>query len=219
MSRAIYACDVGSVQAGTFAWARVGPGLGNPKVSASIDGLVTQLRQDVETDGMSVALGFESPLFMPVPKFSDNLCRGRDGEGNRSMFAPPGATVATLGVHEAAWILEAIHAQASGVLTYSLDWNGWPPQDGKPRLLLWEAFVSGPAHSPSHAQDAATAAAFFRQHEANLNAVNAVTTEAPFSLIHAASLWSGWAQDLDRLHRTCLVLRPDAAYGGHIDPA
>ncbi len=164
MSRVIYACDVGSVRTGTFAWARVVPGGAYPTASVDINDLIIHLSQDVER-GMSIALGFEALLFMPVPNDSANLSSGRDGDGNRSMFAPAGAAVATLAIHEAAWILRAIHAQAARRLTYTLDWLEWPPQEDVRRLLLWEAFVSGETHSTSHERDAATAAVFFREHE------------------------------------------------------
>lgn len=204
---------------GKFAWARVEPGSGSPIASVSVDDLVTQLRKDGSTDGISIALGFESPLFLPVPADSGSLSRGRCGEGNRSMFAPAGAAVTTLGVHEAAWILRAIHDHLRPVLEYSLDWGAWPPQDETRRLLLWEAFISGAAHGDTHERDAATAADFFRANEHNLNRMNAVRTDQPLSLVHAAALWAGWANDLERLHQPCLVLKPEKLYEGSIDPA
>ena len=218
MSRIIYGCDVGSVRSGTFAWARVVPGQSHPTASVDIDDLVKSILQDVE-DGMSIALGLEAPLFMPVPMDSGALSCGRQGEGNRSMFAPAGAAVATLAVHEAAWILRAIHARANPVLAYTLDWGEWPPSEEARRLLLWEAFVSGPAHGTSHEQDAATAAIFFRAHENNLAEVNAVTAEAPFCMVHAAAMWAGWADDRHRLNQSCLVLKPEQPYGDPIYPA
>lgn len=218
MNRVIYACDVGSIPSGTFAWARVASGGGNPIASAHIDDLVMRLRQDMRT-GVSIALGFESPLFMPIPKDSADLCRGRAGEGNRSMFAPAGAAVATLGVHEMAWILRAIRDRVGDAPTYILDWREWPPKEGTPRLFLWEAFVSGEAHGDSHEQDAATAVVYFSANEANLGAVNAVTADRPLSMVHAAAMWAGWANDLERLAHGSLVLRPTQAYGGPIDTA
>lgn len=219
MPRAIYACDIGSISKGNFAWARVDPKGGNPIASTDIDVLVTRLLQDVNTDGMSIALGFESPLFMPIPADSANLCHGRNGEGNRSMFASAGVTVATLGVHEASWIMRTIYDHGGGLLTYTLDWNEWPPKETSRLLLIWEAFVSGAAHCGSHEQDAATATVFFKENENNLNAVNAISTERPLSMVHAAALWVGWANDLERLKQCCLVLKPEQAYMGLIDPA
>ncbi len=214
MKRVIYACDVGSVRAGSFAWARIEPGPGSsvPETSSSIDDLIARLRQDLCTEGVSIALGLESPLFMPVPGESGSLCRGRGGEGNRSMFAPAGAAVTTIGVHEAAWILKALRGHSAPDVEYSIDWNAWPPRGDKRILLLWEAFVSGPAHGATHEQDAATAAAYFYAHEQRLEEANAVSAERPLNLMHCAALWAGWASDLDCLHRPCLVLKPDHPY-------
>jgi hypothetical protein len=217
MSRVVYACDIGSIRARSFAWARAAPGGANPTASADINELVTRLLEDVR-DGMSIALGFESPLFMPVPEQSADLSCGRAGDGNRSIFAPVGAAVATLGIHEAAWILRSIRDEGVDALTYSLDWTAWPPQGAARTLLLWEAFVSGAAHRNSHAQDAATAALFFEANEGNLDGLNAVTAVQPLNMVHAAALWAGWADDLDRLHSGCLVLKPPEAFGGSIDP-
>lgn len=147
------------------------------------------------------------------------LCKGRNGDGNRSVFAPAGAAVTTLGVHEVAWVLRAIRDPHASAPVYSLDWKAWPPPADAPTLLLWEAFVSGAAHSASHARDAATAAVYFRDHEHALDAVNAVTTDRPLNLVHGAALWAGWASDVERLHRPCLVLKPGKPYGGAIDAA
>lgn len=215
MNRVIYACDIGSIQAGSFAWARVIPGQGDPPcASRDIDSLVTRLREDANS-GKSISLGFESPLFMPIPVDSGNLNQGRQGEGNRAMFAPAGASVTTLGLHEAAWIMRAIRAECAQ-LQYTLDWTLWPRDK---TLLVWEAFVSGVAHGASHEQDAVSAAIFFRDNEENLNGVNAVTAVEPLCLVHAVALWAGWAEDVTGLHRSCLVLKPERPYNGQIYPA
>lgn len=218
MNRAIYACDIGSVKSGNFAWARVVPDKENPVASGCIDTLVKSLLQDIQC-GMSISLGFESPLFMPIPEKSHDLNRGRSGEGSRSMFAPAGAAVTTLGVQQVAWILRAIHGATKELMEYTLDWKDWPPQTEKKILFLWEAFVSASAHGDSHEQDAATAATFFYENESNLNDANAVTTAMPLCLIHACTLWAGWSTDLNRLHSNCLVMKPEKAYTGKIDPA
>ena len=212
--KAIYACDIGSVRSGAFAWARVVSHGGGPVASFDIEGLVHSLRHDLN-EGLSVALGFEAPLFMPVPVSAGSLSTGRIGEGNRSMFAPAGASVATLAIHEAAWILGSVREGLRSDVKYTLDWREWMPTNDIQKLLVWEAFVSGPAHG-SHEQGAATAALYFRGNEMALGDANAVSTERPLNSIHAAALWSGWACDLERLHESCLVLRPDRAYLGPI---
>jgi hypothetical protein len=36
---------------------------------------------------------------------------------------------------------------------------------------------------------------------------NAVTAHAPLSLLGAAMLWSGWSENIDLLHKPCLVVK------------
>ena len=212
MNRVIYACDVGSIAKKNFAWARVVPGTEKPYAHCDIDELVRHLSEDAKV-GMSIALGFESPLFMPVPDKSKDLGRGREGDGDRAMFATSGATVTTLGIQEAAWVLKKLHDQAPETLRYTIDWRTWPPAENKQTLLLWEAFVSGAASSANmdktgHEWDAATAAVFFRDNERILNSVNAVTAENSLCLVHAAAMYADWTQNVADLHRSCLVLKP-----------
>ena len=211
MNRVIYACDIGSTRSGAFAWARVLPGLEKPRAGKDIAALVRYLIADAE-HGLSIALGFESPLFLPVPHSHEQLSRGRARENNRSMFAPAGAGVATLGVHQAAWILRAVRDKVGDQIEYTLDWDQWPPATDSQQLLIWEAFVSGNAHSKSHEHDAVTAAVSFRDNESKLDVAHAVTAESPLSMVHAVAIWAGWATDIERLHEECFVLRPESAY-------
>lgn len=220
--RVIYACDVGTTltkpgKLPKFAWVRVEPGTGTEIVgSSNIRTLVTKIEKDLGC-GYSIALGFEAPLFIPVPESADDLSRGRQGEGNRSFAAPPGAAVATLGVHQAAWVLREIFSSCSGMCTFTLDAQKWSSATSRPLLLCWEAFVAGTAHSKSeeqsHIQDAATAAMEFLDKEEHLMGANAVTAEQPFSLIGAAALWSGWKTDLQALHEQTLVIKPSKPCG------
>lgn len=216
MTRIVYACDIGSTLNGRFGWARVPlSGAATPAGSHNIDLLLQGLIADFQS-GESVALGFEAPLFMPVPDYSINLSKGRDNEGNRSMFAPAGAYVTALACHQAAFLLRYLSSFASSVkLTFdSQVWLNSPAS----MLLLWEAFVSGPAHAENndHIRDAATAAVYFREHHQNLIEKSAVGCEAPLSLIGAAALWAGWVEDVTWLRKLCLVLRPEQSYGGEI---
>jgi len=217
MNRVIYACDIGSVQAGRFAWARVVPGQGRPYASGSIDDLITQLSDDAREGNKSIAIGFESPLFMPVPAKIANLGHGRRNEGNRSMFAQVGASVTTLGIHQAAWILRALRSIAHSRLLYTLDWTLWPGSVETPYLLVWEAFVARTAHGRAHIQDASTAAKFFSDNENDLGRVHAVEAESPLCLIHAAAMWADWSIERSGLNGDCLVLKPEHAYEGDID--
>ncbi len=87
--RIIYACDVGSTKAAkakgrlqSFAWARLDPEDGAIGVSRCIENLIHYIGCDVKR-GYSVSLGFEAPLFIPVPEDRKDLSKGREGEGNR----------------------------------------------------------------------------------------------------------------------------------------
>jgi len=74
----IYACDIGTTRptrrgrrnrilGGAFAWAKLLPEQpGRVWVSEDIERLVNDISADIHT-GNSVALGFEAPLFIPVP--------------------------------------------------------------------------------------------------------------------------------------------------------
>lgn len=216
MNPVVYACDIGSVKSGTFAWARNTSLDSSPAASVDIDDLITAITRDV-TNGLPISLGFEAPLFLPVPDESSRLNSGRTGESSRSMFAPAGAAVTTLGVHESAWILKRLRTSLPPDTTLTFDWTTGDYSPGQ--LFIWEAFVSSTAHSDTHERDAATAVQYCLANHANLDAVNAVTCPNPLSLISAAALWSGWLTDVQSLHASCLVLRPAEPYTGTIEPA
>ncbi len=214
--RAVYACDVGGTRSGKFAWARVEPETGSGVTGSSdIRVLTAALERDLKQD-YSIALGFEAPLYIPVPESSDDLSRGCTGEGSRAWAAPAGSTVAMLGVHQSAWLLRTIF-RSCGRCALTLDWEAWPPTASEPVLFCWEAFVSAGAHGTSHVQDAATAAMEFLRYEYALAAANAVTASRPLSLIGAVALWSGWTSSLDVLHEPTLVIKPKEPYRGPID--
>jgi hypothetical protein len=214
--RAIYTCDIGSIPQGNFGWARCAPEHETTPVgSTNISELANYLKRDIE-NGMNIAIGFECPLFLPVPYLEDDLCKGRQGEGNRAVFAPAGAAVATLGVHQVAWILRTIYPVGEYHIEFTTNPSMWPPFDKRQVLFCWEAFVSGDAHGDDHVRDAATATMFFIDNEMRLEAVNAVTTQQPLSLIHAVAIWAGWLTNVDRLHDSALVIKPDHSYEGTI---
>ena len=211
MNPVVYACDIGSVKSGTLAWARNASLGSSPSASVDIDDLIVAVARDV-ANGLPISLGFEAPLFLPVPDDSSRLNSGRTGEKSRSMFAPAGAAVTTLGVHESAWIFKRLRAALPADMSLTFDWT---ISDYKPKeIFIWEAFVSSIAHSDTHKRDAATAVQYFLANIANLDAVNAVTCSNPLSLVSAAALWSGWLTEIASLHIPCLVLRPTEPYIG-----
>jgi hypothetical protein len=216
--RNIYAVDCGNPRKGNFAWTTVLPD-GSPQGSADIDCLVEYLVRDLNS-GYSVALGFEAPLFVPVPEDADFIGRARQGEGNRPFSAGAGCGALVVGLQEVAWVLRAIRNQLEKErsVCFSTSLADWPPPEGSQTLFLWEAFVSGDAHSSEHVRDAATAAVEFLAQEHTLANANAVTAQCPLSLVHAAALWSGWSGDTDSLRTPALVIMPQASYEGAILP-
>ena len=220
--RLIYACDIGSTliqkKRGNpaFGWVRLNPDEGTKSIwgSSDIQKLVEHLRLDIER-GYSVSLGFEAPLFIPVPDNSTNLSKGRKGDSNRSWSAPAGAYVATLGIHQSAWILKRLQESSPDKCEFTLDFQRWPPTGNQQILFCWEAFVSGKdAHTEDHVRDAAAAAIFFFNNERNLQRVNAVEAENPFSMIGAVALWSDWVDNSKFIHKPSLVIKPEEAFRG-----
>ena len=215
MSQVIYACDIGSVKSGAFAWARITPDEQKPETSREIEELLPRIEADAR-QGRHIALGFESPLFMPIPENSSDLSQGRENEGARSMFAPAGGYVTTLGLHEMAWILGKLQERCGHLLTYTLESSEWQSSQPTPVLFLWEAFVSEGAHGETHEQDAISAAEEFRKvfqkvpaTEVPASKVKSRDAQATLSLAHVAALWSGWATDHDRLTCEALVIKPE----------
>ncbi len=136
------------------------------------------------------------------------------------MFAPAGSAVATLGLHQAAWVLQRLFFLCGEECVFTLDCTEWPPSNSRTLLFCWEAFVSQAAHSASltgaDIQDAATAAKEFLVSEDDLERANAVVTERPLSMIGAAALWSCWARDPAVLHDPALVIKPLMPHEGPI---
>jgi hypothetical protein len=220
VTRSIYAVDIGSTRTSrtrgiAFAWAKVCSDAPEQVFAdRHIELLAASLRSDL-TRGRSVSLGFEAPMFLPVPANARDLSRARRNEGNRSWSAPAGLAVSTLAIHQVAWLLDNLSdLRRDGLLTTHIP--DWPPQQDRQRFFCWEAFVSGDAHSDDHLFDAATAATYFLAHEDDLPRVNAVTASRPLSLFHASAIWAGWIADTKELSNQMLVLRPADAYRGAI---
>jgi hypothetical protein len=221
-NRIIYACDIGTTRCSTkthlpsFAWARLNPENGTIQVSSYIEKLIQQLEADIR-QGCSIALGFEAPLFIPVPEDWKDLSKGREGEGNRSFASQLGLTVCALGIHQSAWILRNLYESSSHKCVFTMDWQKhWPPRNHRPVLFCWEAFVSGSAHSEQHLIDAATTVDFFYRHEMYLEDARAkVYAEKPLSLIGCVALWSGWVSDSKILHESTLVIKPKEPFRGN----
>ena len=212
---AIYCADIGSIKRDNFGWAVVHGDRqrGGKEIGELVDDVVGSLAA-----GIKVALGFECPLWVPVPNNPSGLTDARVVDGNKPWSAGAGASALAAGLTETAWILCDTRRclKDGGVPPPSryLDWEEFTRADTG--IFLWEAFVTGAAKATAgdtdkdqHVADALTACKAFA---ARLPGPAAGSPSEPpravRSLIGAAVLWSGWSQDLDLLRARCLVVRP-----------
>ena len=136
--------DIGSVRRKRFAWASSSETNGdNP------DDLVRYLRGLRDTGGV-VALGFECPVWIPVPELSGELGAKRAGEDRYPWSAGAGASALATGLAQIAWILQRLTgpggvgegANEAGKLQVTTSRERWDSSNPS-EWLLWEAFVVG----------------------------------------------------------------------------
>ena len=211
MNPVIYAADIGSIKSGNFGWARLDSERGTAQVErnsgSEIEELVDAVEHDLNVGARGVALGFECPLFVPVPRDPILLGAARPGERNRPWSGGPGTAAMATGLVQAAWILRELRDRCPEVTAF-VDWNEFTSAGRG--LLLWEAFVTGSAKGAKHVDDALIAAKTFRYALPDPPGADAVEADEPLSLIGSALLWSGWSKELAMLHKPCLVIKASA---------
>jgi hypothetical protein len=159
-------------------------------------------------DDKPVALGFETPLFIPVPEDSARLGKARPCDaGGPAWSGSPGATVLAQALAQIPWILSRVReAVPCGAVHFA-----WEPfSAAESGLLLWEAFVSGKAKGGSHEKDAIAGVEAFCKQLPDVGDANAYETPRPFSLIAAAALWAGLEVTPEELRRPCVLVRATA---------
>ncbi len=203
----IYCADIGSIKRGNFGWARLA-------ANDSADGCTTgqDIQQFVEriskdvVAGHRVAVGFECPLFVPVPDDPLGLTSAGPGEGDRSWSAAGGVGALATGLTEVLWILKQLGRSLDRRPEVFVDWPAF--QQAGEGLFIWEAFVTKEAKMATHCGDAELAVRTFRAAMPAVDQQNAVVCQGPVrSLFGAAVLQAGWADDLAWLGKSCLVLR------------
>lgn len=201
----VFCADVGSVKSGNFGWARTeADSLPVAEVDSSRPGHLARAVADELDDGRPVALGFECPLFVPVPERDTELGAARRGEGNRAWSAGAGTGAMATGLVQSAWVLAAIRDRCPRERLYL----EWPPFAVERRgLLVWEAFVSANAKGATHVDDASIAVAAFCRALPDPTVASAITAERPLSLAGAVAIWSGWLDEADALRQAPLVIR------------
>ena len=201
----ICCADIGSIRSPKpkFGWASYP--VAKSRNSRSIEEL-SSFVIEVLRSGSRVALGFECPLWVPVPDEPSELGSKRDDEHDRAWSATGGAFTLTTGLVQVAWILSQIRRQAVGVEAF-LDWADFERAPGG--LFIWEAFVSGEAKTGSHEGDARAAVDAFKDALPDPRLRSALTPgRRTRSLIGGALLWSGWSRDLALLSEPCIVIKP-----------
>lgn len=160
----IYVADAGSVSRGNYHW------VCSRKLDQSFtspEKLAQSIASDL-TNGLRVALGYESPLFVPCHQDADKMGKARHGEcetetGSRPWNASAGTTILATGIQSLAWVLRQIKKlNANTIATTS--WEVF--RNGDTNLFVWEAFVSGSekAVPDSHVGDAILAIQAFQHH-------------------------------------------------------
>jgi hypothetical protein len=202
----VFCADIGSIARDSFAWARRIPGSDDEEFHRpeSIESLAASVVQ-ILRDGGPVALGFEAPLFIPVPENPDRLGKARPCDApSPSWSSSVGASVLATAMVQIPWTLRFIHQQVPDLQVHVQ----WPPfaqrQDG---LLLWEAFVSGAAKGQTHEEDARSGVQAFCKQLPNPGDPIATETERPFSVVAAAAIWAGFDLPIEDLHDGCLLVR------------
>jgi hypothetical protein len=183
----IFCADVGSVKAVNFGWARTisDASIVEEDDASSPADLAVAVLNELSAD-RPVALGFECPLFVPVPAAAVTLCSARVGEGNRPWSAGAGAGALATGLVQAAWVLATIRAGCPEGPLF-LDWEAFMAR--RRGLLVWEAFVTAGAKGSTHVNDAEIAVAAFSRALPNPAAASAVSAERPLSLAGAVAVW------------------------------
>lgn len=200
--------DIGSLAGGNFAWARRIPGVGVEPHAPEDIGALADAVIALLGDNKPVALGFETPLFVPVPEDSAQLGKARLCDAGRPAWSgSPGATVLAQALAQIPWILSRVRDEVPHVAVH-FSWE--PFSAAESGLLLWEAFVSGAAKGGSHEEDAIAGVEAFCQQLPDVGDVDAHETPRPFSLIAAAALWAGFEVAPEELRRACVLVRAAA---------
>ena len=102
---AIYCADIGPVRQGNFGWAVVDGDeqRGGKAVGRLGDDVVCRLAAETK-----IALGFECPLWVPVPDDPSRLTERRAADGGKTWSAAGGTSAPATGLTETAWILREI---------------------------------------------------------------------------------------------------------------
>jgi hypothetical protein len=202
----IHCADIGSINGGKFGWARLEAERNNPcKTGTDIREFTSHIASDLNA-GHQVAVGFECPLYVPLPEDPMALTSGRPGEGNRPWSAGAGCGSLATGLTETLWILACVFQRTTQPIAAFLDWS--PFVKSGAGLFVWEAFVTRDKKAGTHHGDAEVAVRAFQEALPDPERHNAIVPQGKVrSLIGAALLQAGWSTDVTWLSKPCLVIR------------
>lgn len=109
----VMCADIGSIPRERFAWARRLPAQASEAEHdpTSIEAMASAIVACLQA-GTPVAVGFEAPLFLPVPETPNALGKARPTDaGAPSWSSQTGACVMATGIVQAAWVLRRIFEQ------------------------------------------------------------------------------------------------------------
>jgi hypothetical protein len=202
----VMCADIGSIPRERFAWARRLPAQASEaehdptSIEAMASAIVACLRAD-----MPVAVGFEAPLFLPVPATPDTLGKARPTDtGAPSWSSQTGACVMATGIVQAAWVLRRVFEQAPEA-PVSLTWERFAGEGSG--LLIWEAFVSSTAKGESHEDDARIGVEAFCQALPEPGDSETAAIPRPLSLAAMVCIWAGWSLPPEELRNGGVLVR------------
>lgn len=199
----IFCADVGSIKNGNFGWAASIWDEPEIIIGTDIEDFANCIAASI-ADGHKVAVGFECPLFVPVRVDPVAVNAARNGDGNRSWSAGPGASAMATGLVEVLWVMSHVTAMLGDFPEATFDWDEF---QNTRSVFFWEAFVSGAAHGVSHTDDALIAVEAFIKALPDIVSANAIQEPRVLSLIGAAALEARWSEDIELLAKPCVVIK------------
>jgi hypothetical protein len=215
---AIYCVDCGKLGTG-FAWARqLGPAtMSSSSPTQLVDGIVVDLKEE-----RRVALGFEAPLFIPLPTDAEGWTRSRVGEGRYAWSVAAGREAFIASIPQVVWVLHQVRQRLGddAPSRASFEWDAFITGRS---LFLWEAFITGPVENTRPGgedrrpeDDMADAVEGARLFSGSITWDGALPRLAPshlpdggavYNIAAAAALRAGWIDDVAALGRACHVVR------------
>jgi hypothetical protein len=191
--------DIGSPRQGNLGWWITGPFIEDGGTGP--EDLIANLVEAVKAG--PVILGFEAPMYVPAKRDLRAAIQQRPGEAGRPWSAGAGASVTAMALALVPAILDRLSLAVPCVTAWQ-DWTRRPKNAGE--ILVFEAFVTTGV-SDGHDQDAKLAAYAARELLGSETIASALGNEPCISMLGAALLHAGLTDDIDELHRQCLVVK------------